>query len=426
MQTSRGTNLNFNVTDEVVQNFLQMGMMIGGAPASVYKLLKKDPDVTEAERKEAWAWVCQSDEEMLKPWFDKMKALGNDLGRRLEAKILKIITGQKETITDKANNPINKDDIVEVDFFDLASFPFKPVCHRGRVLDVTDDLGIDVECPQIGKRIMIHPKCLKVVLPSRPVQRRVTAEQITNDPTGVSAGIAPTIYPKAASFTFPAATGPWEDILFPDKKSSKKGSSVLNEGMDPLERYIGPTAAKGERIHEPRAFDLTIGELDRVLSLMMGYAKGIEGKLDEADWQTFKHHVEDMQAAAARILELYKERWKGLTCDGKPPHDAESPPQPKRTSVAVDRGGKFKIKVSRKQAAKAPRKPTRARKGSRRKTARVPKWKGTRVIALIDRGSVTKEDRGTIISSRSGRFTVDFDGIGRVTNWRQHEFRVDQ
>jgi hypothetical protein len=95
---------------------------------------------------------------------------------------------------------------------------------------------------------------------------------------------------------------------------------------DRPEVYTGQTAVKGCSIPEPRAFDLTIGELDRVLSLLMGYAKGINGRLNDADWQTLKHHVEDMQAAAGRIKQLYDERWKGLTCDGQPP-DGDKPQQ---------------------------------------------------------------------------------------------------
>lgn len=51
-------------------------------------------------------------------------------------------------------------------------------------------------------------------------------------------------------------------------------------------------------------FDLTIGRLDRVLSVMILAAKNPE--TDLADRQTLKHHAEDMVAAGNRIIELLK------------------------------------------------------------------------------------------------------------------------
>lgn len=47
-------------------------------------------------------------------------------------------------------------------------------------------------------------------------------------------------------------------------------------------------------------FDLTIGQLDRVLSKLVLWGK--DATLDEADKQTLKHHAEDMIAAGQKIL----------------------------------------------------------------------------------------------------------------------------
>jgi hypothetical protein len=47
-------------------------------------------------------------------------------------------------------------------------------------------------------------------------------------------------------------------------------------------------------------FDLTIGRLDHVLSLLVLASKRVE--LDEANRQTLKHHAEDMIAAGQAIL----------------------------------------------------------------------------------------------------------------------------
>lgn len=50
------------------------------------------------------------------------------------------------------------------------------------------------------------------------------------------------------------------------------------------------------------AFDLTIGQLDFILSMMMLYARQAEqGTLSEPNRQTLKHHAEDMEAAAKAI-----------------------------------------------------------------------------------------------------------------------------
>jgi hypothetical protein len=62
-------------------------------------------------------------------------------------------------------------------------------------------------------------------------------------------------------------------------------------------------------------FDRTIGRLDRVLSEMMGYARGAQSRqnegvntfdaiMDEPNQQTLKHHAEDMVAAGHAILKL--------------------------------------------------------------------------------------------------------------------------
>lgn len=49
----------------------------------------------------------------------------------------------------------------------------------------------------------------------------------------------------------------------------------------------------------------TTGKLDRLLSEMILLAKS---ELDEPDWQTLKHHAEDMELAAKKVLELYSYR----------------------------------------------------------------------------------------------------------------------
>lgn len=49
-----------------------------------------------------------------------------------------------------------------------------------------------------------------------------------------------------------------------------------------------------------KLFDLTIGRLDHVLSLLVLAAKS--GQLDEPNRQTLKHHAEDMIAAGQCIL----------------------------------------------------------------------------------------------------------------------------
>lgn len=48
-------------------------------------------------------------------------------------------------------------------------------------------------------------------------------------------------------------------------------------------------------------FDLTIGQLDRLLSKLVTWGKGCDD-LDSYNRQTLKHHAEDMQAAAEKIL----------------------------------------------------------------------------------------------------------------------------
>jgi hypothetical protein len=68
------------------------------------------------------------------------------------------------------------------------------------------------------------------------------------------------------------------------------------------------------------AFDITIGRLERILSLLVGWAKqapqGPSEFLDPPNLQTLKHHAEDMIAAGNKILE----------CLGK---GVEGTPQPK-------------------------------------------------------------------------------------------------
>lgn len=47
-------------------------------------------------------------------------------------------------------------------------------------------------------------------------------------------------------------------------------------------------------------FDNTIGRLDRVLSMLVGWGK--DPKVDIANKQTLKHHAEDMIAAGEKII----------------------------------------------------------------------------------------------------------------------------
>lgn len=66
-----------------------------------------------------------------------------------------------------------------------------------------------------------------------------------------------------------------------------------------------------------RHFDTMIGVLDRILSDMLLYAgEDKPGALDDADWQTLKHHAEDMEGAAGKILRLYRNA-HGLDDDGE-------------------------------------------------------------------------------------------------------------
>jgi hypothetical protein len=49
-------------------------------------------------------------------------------------------------------------------------------------------------------------------------------------------------------------------------------------------------------------FDLTIGQLDFLLSKIMIFARSAQvGQLSEPNKQTLKHHAEDMEAAAKAI-----------------------------------------------------------------------------------------------------------------------------
>lgn len=63
-------------------------------------------------------------------------------------------------------------------------------------------------------------------------------------------------------------------------------------------------------------FDLTIGRLDRVLSLLVNWGRSVkrqDGYLDEENTQTLKHHAEDMIAAGQKILKDI-----GVTVEGTP------------------------------------------------------------------------------------------------------------
>ncbi len=56
------------------------------------------------------------------------------------------------------------------------------------------------------------------------------------------------------------------------------------------------------------AFDQMIGRMDRGLSEMLYFAK--RDGLDEMDWQTLKHHAEDMQGAAKKVLDLFQKKYE--------------------------------------------------------------------------------------------------------------------
>lgn len=53
-------------------------------------------------------------------------------------------------------------------------------------------------------------------------------------------------------------------------------------------------------------FDLTVGRLDRVLSVLVNWGRSIKKDgfylIDEPNAQTLKHHAEDMIAAGQKIL----------------------------------------------------------------------------------------------------------------------------
>lgn len=57
-------------------------------------------------------------------------------------------------------------------------------------------------------------------------------------------------------------------------------------------------------VRRPRAFDVTIGELDRVLSEFL-----LLVPVDEADRQTIKHHADDLVGVGhAALKQLVKEK----------------------------------------------------------------------------------------------------------------------
>lgn len=53
------------------------------------------------------------------------------------------------------------------------------------------------------------------------------------------------------------------------------------------------------------SFNVMIGRLDRLLSEFLIEAKGPH---DQADWQTLKHHAEDLIGVGTKALELFNER----------------------------------------------------------------------------------------------------------------------
>ena len=56
-------------------------------------------------------------------------------------------------------------------------------------------------------------------------------------------------------------------------------------------------------------FDLMIGRMDRILSEMVLTAKNPGAHdVDESDWQTLKHHAEDLISAGERIIKAFQDR----------------------------------------------------------------------------------------------------------------------
>jgi hypothetical protein len=69
-------------------------------------------------------------------------------------------------------------------------------------------------------------------------------------------------------------------------------------------------------------FDLTIGRLDRVLSLIVNWGRTVkreESLLDLPNRQTLKHHAEDMIAAGQKILRDLGEEVEGTPQPEKKP-----------------------------------------------------------------------------------------------------------
>lgn len=84
------------------------------------------------------------------------------------------------------------------------------------------------------------------------------------------------------------------------------------------------------------AFDLTIGQLDRVLSLLVLWGKG-KDELDEPNRQTLKHHAEDMIAAGEKILKCLGEQQDGLPQpEGPQPLLEDAPAEPTQADREAD------------------------------------------------------------------------------------------
>lgn len=64
-------------------------------------------------------------------------------------------------------------------------------------------------------------------------------------------------------------------------------------------------------IEKQTEFDLTIGRLDRILSLLVNHGRR-KDFLDEANRQTLKHHAEDMIVAGQKIIKDLGEDQEGL------------------------------------------------------------------------------------------------------------------
>lgn len=119
-----------------------------------------------------------------------------------------------------------------------------------------------------------------------------------DDDNGTHGG-GPHVHPCAAHRPAAAPAAPPVELT---RELTREQNAAVHEALlasvEPGD-FLAPDAPPSE----PRPFDVTIGQLDRVLSELMLFKRACKrGALDEADRQTLKHHAEDMRAAADTIL----------------------------------------------------------------------------------------------------------------------------